>query len=306
MKRYLFLVLKGIAMGIANVIPGVSGGTVALITGIYEELINSLKSFDKKALKYILSFKINKFINYTNLYFIIAVFGGSVGVLFIIADPLGFLLEEYPLYIWSLFFGLIAASIFSVGKRIKKWNISSITCITLGMIIAIIVMNISPNSEPNDNLFYIFLCGIISISGMMLPGLSGSYLLMILGNYKLILVTAVQGLFNDFKYFTILSVFCAGSLFGLLSFSHLLSWLLKKYRDQTLAILTGFIAGSLAIIWPWKNEIKSIKIDDKIITKEYENYIPKEINIDNLTALIMIISGILIVYLIERNSIEKK
>ena len=156
MKRYLFLFLKGIAMGIANVIPGVSGGTVALITGIYEELINSLKSFDKNALKYILSFKINKFINYTNLYFIIAVFGGSIGVLFIIADPLDFLLEEYPLYIWSLFFGLIAASIFSVGKRIKKWNISSITCIIIGMIIAIIVMNISPNSEPNDNLFYIF------------------------------------------------------------------------------------------------------------------------------------------------------
>jgi len=141
---------------------------------------------------------------------------------------------------------------------------------------------------------------------MMLPGLSGSYLLMILGNYKLILVTAVQGLFNDFKYFTILSVFCAGSLFGLLSFSHLLSWLLKKHRDQTLAILTGFIAGSLAIIWPWKNKIKSIKIDDKIITKEYENYIPKEINMENFIALIMIISGILIVYLIERNSKEKK
>ena len=171
------------------------------------------------------------------------------------------------------------------------------------MIIAIIVMNISPNSEPNDNLFYIFICGIISISGMMLPGLSGSYLLMILGNYKLILVTAVQGLFNDFKYFTILSVFCAGSLFGLLSFSHLLSWLLKKYRDQTLAILTGFIAGSLAIIWPWKNEINFI---DELLTKEYENYIPKEINIENFIALIMIISGILIVYLIERNSTEKK
>ena len=318
MKKYLFHFIKGVAMGIANVIPGVSGGTIALITGIYEELINSLKSFDKKALKYILSFKVKEFIDYTNLYFLIAVFGGSIGVLFIIAYPLEFLLEHYPRLVDALFFGLILASIFSVGQRIKKWNASSVIAVILGFLIAISVTNIIPNSNENDNLFYIFLCGIISISGMMLPGLSGSYILILLGNYKLIFVTTLTGflvsiraifdsnLCFDYLPLTILSVFCAGSLFGLLSFSHFLSWLLKKYKDQTLATLTGFIAGSLTIIWPWKVASKSIQIGDSVKTTDYDLLLPKEINQENLIALALIISGIIIVYLLESFSTKNK
>jgi putative membrane protein len=300
MKMYFNLFLKGIAMGVANVIPGVSGGTIALITGIYEELIDSLKSFDKKALKYILSFKINKFIDYTNLYFIIAVFGGSIFSVFSIANLFKFLFSNYPLFIWSFFFGLIIASIFFVGKKINKWDKSSVIALVIGITIALSFTNISPASE-NDNLFFVFFCGIIGISGMMLPGLSGSFILILLGNYELLLVKAVADL-----NIIILTVFFLGSLFGLLSFSHLLSWLLKKYKDQTLAILTGFITGSLAIIWPWKEVEESIIIGDKEKIIDYQLLIPQELNQENIIAIILMMMGIAIVYAIEKFSITKK
>ena len=297
---YFNLFLKGIAMGVANVIPGVSGGTIALITGIYEELIDSLKSFDKKALKYILSFKINEFIDYTNLYFIIAVFGGSIFSVFSIANLFKFLFSNYPLFIWSFFFGLIIASIFFVGKKINKWDKSSVIALAIGTTIALSFTNISPASE-NDNLFFVFFCGIIGISGMMLPGLSGSFILILLGNYELLLVKAVADL-----NIIILTVFFLGSLFGLLSFSHLLSWLLKKYKDQTLAILTGFITGSLAIIWPWKEVEESIIIGDKEKIIDYQLLIPQELNQENIIAIILMMMGIAIVYAIEKFSITKK
>ena len=297
---YFNLFLKGIAMGVANVIPGVSGGTIALITGIYEELIDSLKSFDKKALKYILSFKINEFIDYTNLYFIIAVFGGSIFSVFSIANLFKFLFSNYPLYIWSFFFGLIIASILFVGKKINKWDKSSVIALAIGTTIALSFTNISPASE-NDNLFFVFFCGIIGISGMMLPGLSGSFILILLGNYELLLVKAVADL-----NIIILTVFFLGSLFGLLSFSHLLSWLLKKYKDQTLAILTGFITGSLAIIWPWKEVKESIIIGDKEKIIDYQLLIPQELNQENIIAIILMMMGIAIVYAIEKFSITKK
>ena len=300
MKMYFNLFLKGIAMGVANVIPGVSGGTIALITGIYEELIDSLKSFDKKALKYILSFKINEFIDYTNLYFIIAVFGGSIFSVFSIANLFKFLFSNYPLYIWSFFFGLIIASILFVGKKINKWDKSSVIALAIGTTIALSFTNISPASE-NDNLFFVFFCGIIGISGMMLPGLSGSFILILLGNYELLLVKAVADL-----NIIILTVFFLGSLFGLLSFSHLLSWLLKKYKDQTLAILTGFITGSLAIIWPWKEVKESIIIGDKEKIIDYQLLIPQELNQENIIAIILMMMGIAIVYAIEKFSITKK
>ena len=287
-------------MGVANVIPGVSGGTIALITGIYEELIDSLKSFDKKALKYILSFKINEFIDYTNLYFIIAVFGGSIFSVFSIANLFKFLFSNYPLFIWSFFFGLIIASIFFVGKKINKWDKSSVIALVLGITIALSFTTISPASE-NDNLFFVFFCGIIGISGMMLPGLSGSFILILLGNYELLLVKAVADL-----NIIILTVFFLGSLFGLLSFSHLLSWLLKKYKDQTLAILTGFITGSLAIIWPWKEVEESIIIGDKEKIIDYQLLIPQELNQENIIAIILMMMGIAIVYAIEKFSITKK
>jgi putative membrane protein len=291
MKRYLILFLKGIAMGVANVIPGVSGGTIALITGIYEDLINSLKSFDKIALKHLLKFRITEFINHTNLFFLIAVFGGSIVSVFSIANLFKFLFNNYPLYIWAFFFGLILISIFFVGKRIRTWDKSSVISLIIGTIVAVLFSNISPLNE-NDNLLFIFFCGVIGVSGMMLPGLSGSFILILLGNYELLLVKAVTDL-----NLIILSIFFLGSLFGVLFFSHILSWLLKKYKDQTLATLTGFIAGSLTLIWPWQEISKS---KEKVL--DYVLFLPKEINQENIIATIMIFTGILSVYIIEKYS----
>ena len=193
MKHYIILFFKGMAMGVANVIPGVSGGTIALITEIYEELINSLKSFDKKALKLIISLNFVAFIQHTNLYFLLSVFGGSIASVFSIASLFKYLFLHYPILIWSFFFGLIFASIYFVGKRIQQWNRSSIISLIIGTVVTLSLSFITPASE-NSNLLFVFLCGIIGVSGMMLPGLSGSFILILMGNYELLMVTAVTDL----------------------------------------------------------------------------------------------------------------
>jgi len=287
-------------MGIANVIPGVSGGTIALITGIYEDLINSLKSFDKRALNLIISIDIKGFIKHTNLYFLLAIFGGSIVSVFSIASLFKYLFIHYPILIWAFFFGLIIASIYFVGKRITEWNTSTIFSLTLGAIIAISLSFITPASE-NDNLFFVFICGIIGISGMMLPGLSGSFILILMGNYELLMVTAVTEL-----NIILLSIFFIGSAFGLISFSHILSWVFKNYKNQTLALLTGFILGSLSVIWPWKEVAESIIIKgkEKIIT--YNWYFPNELDTETILAIFLILAGILSVYSLENFAEQKK
>jgi putative membrane protein len=298
MNHYLILFLKGMAMGVANVIPGVSGGTIALITKIYEELINSLKSFDKSALSFLKKKQISKFIKHTNLYFLLAVFGGSIVSVFSIASLFEYLFQNFPVLIWAFFFGLIIASVLFVGKRIKKWDLGCIISISTGTLIAF-SLGFLNNGVANDNLLFVFICGVIGISGMMLPGLSGSFILILMGNYELLMVKSIV----DFNV-TLLGVFCIGSVIGLMSFSHLLSWVFKYYKDITLAALTGFILGSLSITWPW--QIASEKIIDSIKkTVEYKKYIPNEINQENIFALLLIIIGFFTVYFIEKLDSKK-
>ena len=287
-------------MGIANVIPGVSGGTIALITGIYEDLIHSLKSLDNKALKLIISIDIKGFIKYTNLYFLLAIFGGSIVSVFSIASLFKYLFIHYPILIWAFFFGLIIASIYFVGKRINKWNTYTILSLTLGALIAISFSFMTPANE-NDNLFFVFICGIIGISGMMLPGLSGSFILILMGNYELLMVTAVTEL-----NVILLSVFFIGSAFGLISFSHILSWVFKHYKNQTLALLTGFILGSLGVIWPWKEVAKSIIVKGKEKIISYKWHLPNELNTETLLAIFLILAGIFSVYALENFAQNKK
>ena len=287
-------------MGIANVIPGVSGGTIALITGIYEDLINSLKSFDTKSLKLITSIDILGFIKHTNLYFLLAVFGGSIVSVFSIASLFKYLFTHYPILIWSFFFGLIIASIYFVGKRISKWNTTTIFSLAIGTLVAISLSFMTPASE-NDNLFFVFICGIIGISGMMLPGLSGSFILILMGNYELLMVTAITEL-----NILLLSVFFLGSAFGLMSFSHILSWVFKHYKNQTLSLLTGFIIGSLSIIWPWKEVAESIIIKGKEKIIAYNWYFPNELNTETILAILLILVGVLSVYALENFAIDKK
>ena len=300
MKHYFILFIKGMSMGIANVIPGVSGGTIALITGIYEDLINSVKSFDTKSLKLITSIDILGFIKHTNLYFLLAVFGGSIVSVFSIASLFKYLFIHYPILIWSFFFGLIIASIYFVGKRISKWNTTTIISLAIGTLVAISLSFMTPASE-NDNLFFVFICGIIGISGMMLPGLSGSFILILMGNYELLMVTAIAEL-----NILLLSVFFLGSAFGLMSFSHILSWVFKHYKNQTLALLTGFILGSLSIIWPWKEVAESIIIKGKEKIIAYNWYFPNELNTETILAILLILAGILSVYALENFALERK
>jgi putative membrane protein len=300
MKHYFILFIKGMSMGIANVIPGVSGGTIALITGIYEDLINSLKSFDTKSLKLITSIDILGFIKHTNLYFLLAVFGGSIVSVFSIASLFKYLFADYPILIWAFFFGLIIASIYFVGKRISKWNTTTIFSLAIGTLVAISLSFMTPASE-NDNLFFVFICGIIGISGMMLPGLSGSFILILMGNYELLMVTAITEL-----NILLLSVFFLGSVFGLMSFSHILSWVFKHYKNQTLALLTGFILGSLSIIWPWKEVAERIIIKGKEKIIAYNWYFPNELNTETIIAILLMLGGILSVYALENFAINKK
>ena len=299
MKNHLILFFKGMAMGVANVIPGVSGGTIALITEIYEDLIHSLKSLDFHALKLILNFKVKEFIEYTNFYFLLSIFGGSIVSVFSIASIFKYLFEHYPIFIWAFFFGLILASIYFVGKRITKWSLWNVVILLLGASLAFSLSFISPTSQ-NENLFYVFICGIIGISGMMLPGLSGSFILILMGNYQLLMVDAITDL-----NIVLLSVFILGSIFGLISFSRVLSWVFKNYKNATLALLTGFIFGSLNIIWPWKKELKHIIVNGEKKILSYERYFPNQFDSQTITAFILLVLGILIVCWMERFSNAK-
>ncbi|MBD9178509.1 MAG: DUF368 domain-containing protein [Odoribacter splanchnicus] len=249
-KNYLMLVLKGCAMGAADVVPGVSGGTIAFITGIYEELINSIKSIDLQALKLLLTFKLAEFWKKINGTFLLSVVGGIAISIFSLAKLMTWLLVNHPIYIWSFFFGLIIISSVLVAKEIKKWDIFTIISLLAGAAAAYAITVMSPASTPNT-WWFIILSGAIAICAMILPGISGAFILLLLGKYTYIL-TAVSNL----DIGTIL-LFVVGAAAGIISFSHLLSWLLKNYHTLTVALLTGFMIGSLNKVWPWKHTLET-------------------------------------------------
>jgi len=284
-SSYLKIAIKGAAMGAANVIPGVSGGTIALITGIFERLINAIKSFNGKALQLILKKDFSGFAKHIDLYFLLALFTG-VGIAVIsLAKLFEYLFINYPIYIWAFFFGLVLASVYFVGKTVKKWPISAFISLVIGTGIAVLISILTPASE-NDSFIYLILCGVVAICSMILPGLSGSFVLILLGNYQLVMIDAINNL--EIK---ILFPIIIGAGAGLIAFSHFLSWLLKKYHNQTIALLTGFIAGSLGILWPWKTEVTQ-QFGDKIKTVDFDYYTP-EFNSEFYFAVLFIILGII-------------
>lgn len=305
-NEYLLLFLKGMGMGAANVIPGVSGGTIALITGIFERLIDSIKSFDLKALQLLLKFKIKDFIKHTDLLFLISVLSGAVVSVLSLAKLLEFLFAHYPVYVWSFFFGLILASVFFVGKTIERWSLSVIIIFTIGTSIAVALSTLSPATQ-NDSFVYLMICGVVAICSMILPGLSGSFVLILMGNYELVMIQAVSNL--DFRILIPVAIGAGG---GIILFSHLLSWVYKKYKNETIAILTGFILGSLAILWPWKNEIYRqdeagnfiLKKGEKII-QGYDRFIPDTMNTEVFLAIALMVIGIISIWIIEKAANKK-
>ncbi|MFV0267597.1 MAG: DUF368 domain-containing protein [Draconibacterium sp.] len=250
-KDYLLLVLKGMGMGAADVVPGVSGGTIAFITGIYEELINSIKSINLKAVKLFFTGQFAEFWKAINGTFLVSVVAGIGISIFSLAKGLEYLLTHYPILVWSFFFGLIVASAIYVARAIKTWNAGTIISGLIGIAVAFGITVISP-AEANTAYWFVFVSGMIAICAMILPGISGSFILVLLGMYKFIL-----GAVSDMNI-AVLLTFMAGAAIGIISFSNVLSWLLKKYHNLTIAMLAGFMVGSLNKVWPWKEVTETI------------------------------------------------
>jgi putative membrane protein len=290
------LILKGSAMGMANVIPGVSGGTVALITGIYEDLINTLKSFDWHAVKLLFKADFRKCFNHINGPFACAVGIGVIVSVFSAAKILEHLLSEHETLTMAFFFGLILASIFLVARQVPKWNPLTGLALLAGIAGAAAVLLIKPLSENPDPL-YVFLCGVVAMCSMILPGISGSYILILMGNYALLL-DATSNVQDYQKSLSALLPFTAGCAVGLLGFARVLSFILDRFKATTLAMLTGFVAGSLAVIWPWKTTLTKT-IGEKTAVTGYQWNLP-EPGKPLLLALLIILAGSGLVLLLDK------
>jgi len=248
--NYLVIGLKGMGMGAADVIPGVSGGTIAFITGIYEELVNSIKSINASLLKTLFSKGIPAAWKQVNGNFLFSVLAGILFSIFSLARLISWLLTNHQMLVWAFFFGLIVGSAIFVGRKIRKWNALTITMLLGGTAIAYYITVATPATTP-EGLWFIFISGAIAICAMILPGISGSFILLLMGKYEYIL-NAVKDLKVD-----VLLVFAAGCAIGIVAFSNLISWLFQKFHNATLALLTGFMIGSLNKLWPWKEVIES-------------------------------------------------
>ncbi|HKJ06235.1 MAG TPA: DUF368 domain-containing protein [Flavobacteriaceae bacterium] len=294
--KYIVISLKGIAMGAADVVPGVSGGTIAFISGIYEDLLTSISAINFGLLKKIKNEGFKAAWNSVNGNFLLALFIGIFISIITLAKLISWLLVHQPVLLWSFFFGLVLASIWFVGKQITKWNFLVVLSLTIGAFSAYYVTTLQPLITENSSPFFIFFAGAIAICAMILPGISGAFILVLLGAYKTVLNAIHE---KDLKLLATLGV---GAIVGLLTFSKLLKWLYTNYKNYTLAVLTGFIFGSLNKIWPWKIVLKSEKIDDKIIVLKEESVLPY--NFDGepqlYAAILLAIIGFLVIVLLEK------
>jgi len=291
MIRYFLTTLKGIAMGAADVVPGISGGTIAFMTGIYQELIDSLKSIDHIAVKKLIKLDIKAFWNHINGSFLLAVFSGILFSIFTLARLMTFLLVNHPIPLWSFFMGLVTASTIFIMKEVKGWDFRIYLSVTIGIAIAVWISLVSP-TETSNALWFIFISGVIAICAMVLPGISGSFILLLMGKYAY-MMSAINEL-----NIPVIIVFVLGAATGLISFSHLLSWLFKKYHDITIALLAGFMVGSLVKVWPWKTPSLNYEgIDYPALPSQFEAVTGHSPQI--FRALFFLIIGLSIVYVIE-------
>ena len=293
-KEYLLISLRGIGMGAADVVPGVSGGTIAFITGIYEELINSIKSINLEAIRLFFSGRWKSFWRHINGNFLLAVFSGILISIFSLAKLLEYLLEHQPVLIWSFFFGLIVASSYVVSRKIKNWDYPKVVALVGGIGIAFYITSVTP-ATTTDALWFIVLSGALASCAMILPGISGSFILLLLGKYAFVLHAVNQTILVD------LGLVAVGVVIGLISFANLLSWLLKRFHDVTIAVLVGFMIGSLNKIWPWKETLETIVVDGEVKPLVEKNILPALDNPDHLIllAIAMAIVGILVILAIE-------
>lgn len=293
LKDYALVALKGVGMGAADVVPGVSGGTIAFIVGIYDELIDSIKSINGASLKMFFTGKWATFWKMINGNFLVSLVLGIAISVFSLAKVITWLLTDHPIMVWSFFFGLVLASTWFVGKDIKEWNKKTIPSFIIGVAVAYYITVATPAETPT-NLFFIFLCGAIAICAMILPGISGSFILVLLGKYFYIMEAV-----KTFDI-VILLVFLAGACIGITSFSRILSYALKHFRNITLAVLTGFMLGSLNKVWPWKETLKTFTDSHGVVKPLVESNILPNQHI--LEAVVLMVVGFFLVYFLEKLS----
>ncbi|MBM1108187.1 DUF368 domain-containing protein [Aurantibacter crassamenti] len=300
-QRNLFqtivIILKGMAMGIAELVPGVSGGTIAFVAGIYEEFITSLNNLNLKTLSLWRTEGFQSFWKTLNGKFLVTLFAGMLISIFSFSKLISWLLDAHPIPLWAFFFGLVLASVFFVGKAIKKWTIFSAALLVIGAVVAFYITKLPP-SENSDSLIYLFFSGALAICAMILPGISGSFILVLLGSYKTVLDAVHE---RDFKIILTVGL---GVIFGLLSFAKVLKWMFNNYKDITLAVLTGFILGSLNKIWPWKLVLETRMYGDKekIIAEQSISPFAFEGDSQLMSAIIAAIIGFSLIFILERTA----
>lgn len=299
-KKYALTYLKGMAMGAADIVPGVSGGSIALIAGIYQELLESINSFTLENLKLLAKFELKAFFKAVNGSFLLSLLLGILTSIFALSRVITFLMNFHPIPLWSFFTGLILVSAFIILKDIKRWNFGVVLAVAIGAAVAWWVTNLPPTTTP-DAIWFTFISGSIAICAMILPGISGSFILLILGQYEPILEAVKDR--NIMK----LAVFAAGCAVGILSFSRVVSWLLRRFHSLTIGLLSGFMLGSVNELWPWKlvtewrtsssGEQKPF-LDENVLPGDYFELVGKEPQV--FAALAAFIAGIVLVLAIEK------
>lgn len=283
--------IKGILMGVVNVVP-VSSGTISLVLGVFERFINAIKSLNHKNFKYLFRGEVAEFARRTDFRFFITLLAGIIVGMIFTAIFLRSALKSYEVFVWAFFIGLIIASVISVMKSIEKVNLKNIIILLAGFAVSF-VLSIHLNPESNDKFLYLFICGLVGATGMVVPGVSGSHLMLLMGNYELIVTQAIPSLTKASTFmfgFRVLFPFVLGSVISIISVSYLLSWLMKEFRNETLSALSGFMLGSLPVVYPWKEPSADML--------EYVFYLP-QINGDFFIAVLMAIIGAVAVYVLN-------
>lgn len=295
---YIIIFLKGLAMGAADVVPGVSGGTIAFISGIYEELLDAINSININTLKILKNKGFKAAYRSINGNFLFALLLGIGISILSLAKLIKWLLENEPILLWSFFFGLVLASVFYVGKQIRNWNTLKILMLIIGTSLGYYITILPAMATHETPAWFLFISGALAICAMILPGISGSFILLLLGAYKPVIEALDQ---RDIKTLLIVGI---GAIVGLLTFSRLLKWLFDKHKYVTLSVLTGFIAGSLNKIWPWKQVIESEIIHGKLKVLQEESVLPFNYEGDPnlLWAVIFAIIGFGVILLLEKFS----
>jgi putative membrane protein len=287
-------------MGASDVVPGVSGGTMAFILGIYDELIEAIRSFDLRSLRLLVTLRIRPMLEHIAWPFLLALGVGILTAILSFSRLLSWLLENKPIFIWAFFFGLILASVITVSRRVEVWRLSTWLCMGLGSIGAYVLVGLVPLKTPEEP-WFLFLCGAVAICAMILPGISGSFVLVLMGKYSYVL-TAV----NERNLF-VLAILSLGACTGIVLFSRLIGWLLKRYHDHMVAILTGLMLGSLRKIWPWKEATQTLT-DDKggLVAVVQSNILPVQWSVEVTLAIIFAFAGFFLVLFLDRLARRQK